>query len=117
MKVLYRSIFFLCVVILILLPFVDIAIPSNVWFAHRLLMYPAKWELKFTDSDNSIFRVNPSKGKTQLLSFIEQNRDSFERSEELTVGLLVALIFSLVGWLRERKGESRQIPNQAHGEP
>ena len=89
---------------------VDTATPPHVWFAHRLLTHPTEWELKFTDSDNSIFHTDTTKGKSQLLLFIEQNEYSFERCEGLTVGLLVAIVFSLVGWLREKKIERRKNP-------
>lgn len=48
--------------------------------------------------------------KSQLLSFIDQNKKNYAAQEAwLAAGLLVAAIFCLIGWIREKSLEKQRI--------
>jgi len=114
MKNLYRSIFAVCTILLIARSLTDIAIPSYVYFAHCLTKYPDKWELKLNESDPNIFMVDSAQGKIKLLTFIGQNQNSYAtRDAWLTSAFCVAILFSLMGWIREKRIERKNAEQGA----
>jgi hypothetical protein len=114
MKNLYRSIFAFCIILLLARSLVDIAIPSYVYFAHCLSKYPDKWELKLKESGPDVFMYDSGEGKKHLLTFINQNLNSYtKRFDWLDSAFCVAIIFSIIGWIREKRIERKNAEQGA----
>ena len=106
MKRLYRSLFIIWLILLAL--FCVPPMPSNLPFVDRLALHPDKWELKLNDPDHTFFPRDSESGKSRLLSFLQRYRHTYMADVGwFTTGLVVASVFSLVGWIREKHLEKK----------
>jgi hypothetical protein len=104
MKRLYGLLFIVC----LFLAFASIpAIQSDASFFDRLRYHPEKWELGLTDPDHTAFRVDSESGKTMLVSFLQNHKNSVSYGWAIST-FVVAAVFCAVGWKREKYFEKRR---------
>ncbi|HEY2342056.1 MAG TPA: hypothetical protein VGH90_03450 [Chthoniobacteraceae bacterium] len=82
-------------------------IPSEMLPGERLLRDPEMWNVSISDSAAAALRVSPEQIKAIILSSL---RTSYSSRVDLAAASIFggALIFSAIGWLRERRFEKQK---------
>ena len=75
MKIAYRLMFIVSVVMLIFLSALDVAIPRDEFVATRLAEFSSKWEIRYLTQDGLPGNLtDPIKTKSLLVDFLTKNR-------------------------------------------
>ena len=87
---------------------IDLAIPPDECLAACLVKQPEDWNIRLADSNVEIFSRDANGVKILLIQFLTKNRiPHYAHAGHVAQLLLVAFVFSLVGWIRESKIEKK----------
>jgi len=113
MKSFYRYLFCISAFALVYSSVISVAVPVEESFASMLASYPDGWDIVALTDKSFGYVTEPQKAKHLLVSFLKNNKHPTYRSlEHASYGIFIVLVFSLVGWLREKRVE-RKIAEHA----
>ena len=101
MKKIYLTALIFTIFFLFTYSVVSIAIPKEYLIAMKLERTPEKWDLTMNnDFEKSLENYEI---KEELIRFIRTNKNNYDGAREILPFAITVLIFSLIGYLRERK--------------
>ena len=101
MKKFYLTTLILTIFLLITYSIISIAIPKEYFVAMKLEGSQEKWNLSMNDDlGKSLENYKP---KEELIEFINNNKMNYTGGKEVFIFGITAFIFSLIGYLREKK--------------
>jgi len=102
MKILYVNLLFIAS--LVFLGSVTIPPSHGIPVDKRLLMNSDSWTFRFNTTDHLLIGWPEDQSKIRLLDYLRDHRSrDFSPLNWLSAASVIAMIFSFIGWRRERK--------------